>query len=148
LWNKAWDGIGMVASVSVTASSVHPDGPGTSAALPGLSGVLRNLTAYYERNGISARISQRYRSAFRGEINGLHNARQFEEIMADRQVDMQLGYEFNTGSMKGLSVLLQVNNLTNSPYATRQGNGFGEVIAPATYNSYGRQVLFGVNYKL
>ena len=50
--------------------------------------------------------------------------------------------------MKGLSLLLQVNNLTNSPYATRQGNGFGEIVAPAIYNSYGRQVLFGVNYKL
>ncbi len=148
LWNKAWDGFGVVASLSVTASTVHPDGPGTSASLPGLSGVLRNLTAYYEKDGISARISQRYRSAFRGEITGLHNARSFEEIMADRQIDMQLGYEFATGSMKGLSLLLQVNNLTNSPYATRQGNGFGEIVAPAIYNSYGRQVLFGVNYKL
>jgi hypothetical protein len=44
-------------------------------------------------------------------------------------------------------VLLQINNLTNSPYATRQGNGFGTTVAPLEYNTYGRQTLLGVNYK-
>ena len=148
LWHPALDGFGVVVNLSVTASNVHPDGPGTSAKLPGLSGVTHNLTAYYEKNGWSARISQRYRSAFRGEVYGLHNARSFEEIMAERIVDLQLGYAFETGPAKGLSLLLQVNNANNSPYVTRQGNGFGDVIAPAVYNSYGRQILFGLNYKL
>jgi len=109
--------------------------------------VATNFTAYYEKSGWQFRISQRYRSAFRGEINGLHNAREFTEILADRQTDAQLGYEFNTGQLKGLSVLLQINNLTNSPYATRQGNGLGTAIAPLEYNTYGRQTLLGVNYK-
>ena len=48
----------------------------------------------------------------------------------------------------GLSILLQVNNLTNSPYVTRQGNGFGDVLAVERYDTYGRQVLLGVSYKL
>lgn len=148
MWVKALDGFGVVGSVSYTESSVHPDGPGTTAKLPGLSGMVSNLSAYYEQSGFSARVSQRYRSAFRGEVNGLHNARQFTDVLADKQVDAQLGYEFEGGSLKGLSILFQVNNLTNSPYATKQGNGFGDVIAPQEYNTYGRQYLIGVNYKL
>jgi iron complex outermembrane receptor protein len=148
LLHNSLEGFGVVGSVSYTDSSVHPDGPGTSAKLPGLSGMVSNLSAYYEQSGFSARVSQRYRSAFRGEINGLHNARQFTDILADKQIDAQLGYEFESGSLKGLSILLQVNNLTNSPYATKQGNGFGDVVAPQEYNTYGRQYLVGVNYKL
>ncbi|MDP1899253.1 MAG: TonB-dependent receptor [Rubrivivax sp.] len=148
LFSKSLDGIGLIASASVNESNLQPSGPGAPEKLPGLSRVVTSLTAYYEVNGFSARISHRYRSAFRGEITGLHNARSFDEILADRQVELQLGYEFQSGSLKGLGVLFQVNNLTDSPYATRQGNGFGDVIAPLEYNKYGRQYLFGVNYKL
>ena len=149
LWVKALDGFGVTASVSHTLTNILPNGPGTTQALPGLSGIVAGLTAYYERDGFSARISNRYRSAFRGEVTIVHNARDFVEVLADKQTDIQLGYEFNTGAMKGLSVLLQVNNVTNSPYATRQGSGLtADVIAPAEYNKYGRQTLLGINYKL
>ena len=147
-WVPALSGFGVSASATYTESNVHPNGPGTSEKLPGLSGVTANLTAYYEKNGFSTRISERYRSAFRGEINGLHNAREFTEILADRQVDAQVSYEFQQGAYKGLSLLLQINNLTDSPYATRLGNGLGDSIAPAEYNKFGRQVLFGIGYKM
>ena len=112
LWSKAMDGVGLIASASFTDSSVSPNGPGTTQKLPGLSGTVASLTAYYERGGFSSRISQRYRSAFRGEVTGVHNARTFTEIQADRQTDLQLSYAFETGAFKGLSILLQVNNLT------------------------------------
>ena len=147
LWNAALDGFGVTGSISVVASNVAPNGPGTSQKLPGLSGTSSNLTGYYEKNGFQVRVSQRYRSAFRGEINGLHNAREFSNIEAERQVDAQIGYEFQTGSLKGLSVLLQANNLTNAPYVTTQGNGFGDVVAVERYDTYGRQLLLGVTYK-
>ena len=154
LIDKAYDGFGVVASISVTASNVHPNGPGTSEKLNGLSGVVRSLSAYYEKNGYSARISQRYRSAFRGEVTGLYNARSFEEILADRQVDLQLGYEFATGSMKGLSLLLQVNNLTNQDAIQRRSPevvgsaGSSTGLLPWKYDNYGRVLLLGVSYKL
>ena len=47
---------------------------------------------------------------------------------------------------------MQVNNLTNSPYRTRLGvDGSGVKTAdgnflPETYETYGRQFLFGVSY--
>ena len=148
LVSKSLDGFGLVASGSYTESSIRPDGPGTTIKLPGLSGVVASLAAYYEKDGFQVRISERYRSEFRGEVTGLYNARQFTDILADRQVDAQVAYEFRTGGLKGFSVLLQVNNLLDSPYATKQGNGFGDVVAPLEYNKYGRQVLLGVSYKL
>ena len=136
----------MQASASYTESNLRPEGPNDPRKLPGLSGTVAGLTVYYEKDGFSARVGQRYRSAFRGEINGLHYARSFTEINAERQTDLQLGYEFNGGRLKGLSVLLQVNNLTNTPYATV--NGTGGVIAAEAYEKYGRQYLLGLNYKL
>jgi len=148
LLSKKLDGVGVIANASFTDSSVSPNGPGTTQKLPGLSGTVASLTLYYEAGGFSSRISQRYRSAFRGEVTGVHNARTFTEIQADQQTDLQLSYAFGSGALKGLSVLLQVNNLTNSPYATRQGNGFGDVVAPEEYNRYGRQTLLGVSYKM
>jgi iron complex outermembrane receptor protein len=140
------DGFGVQASASLTRSNIHPDGPDSPTTLPGLSGTVAGLTFYYEKAGFSARVSERYRSAFRGEINGLGNRRGYSEINADKQTDLQIGYEFNEGSFKGMSVLLQVNNVTDSPYTTTSGKVNG-VRAPEAYNKYGRQYLLGVNYK-
>ncbi|OON62778.1 TonB-dependent receptor [Massilia sp. KIM] len=148
LWERL-DGFGVQASASGTESSIHPNGPNTKEKLPGLSGVVANLTMFYEKNGLSARVAQRYRSAFRGEVTGLFAQRAFSEILAEKQVDLQLGYEFQDGPYKNLSFLLQVNNLGNEPYETRQGSPFASgANAPERYTTYGRQVLFGVNYKL
>lgn len=141
------DGFGVQASASYTESNLHPEGPDQPTKLPGLSGTVAGLTLYYEKAGFSARVGQRYRSAFRGEVAGLHNARSFTQINADKQTDLQFGYEFNGGDLKGLSVLFQVNNVTNSPYTTTNGTSNG-VMAPEEYNKYGRQFLVGLNYKL
>jgi iron complex outermembrane recepter protein len=148
LWNRL-DGFGVQASASGTDSSIHPNGPGTKEKLPGLSGVVANLTAFYEKNGFSARISERYRSAFRGEVTGLFAQRAFSEILAEKQVDVQVGYEFQDGPYKNLSFLVQANNLNNQPYQTKQGSPFASgAYAPERYTTYGRTILFGVNYKL
>ena len=50
---------------------LHQSGADT---LPGLSRDVGNLTLYYEKNGFSARIAERYRSSFRGEITTLFRA--------------------------------------------------------------------------
>jgi iron complex outermembrane receptor protein len=148
LWS-ALDGFGALASVSATESSIHPNGPGTKEKLPGLSGVVSNVTAYYEKNGFSARVSRRYRSAYRGEVTGLFAQRAFSEILAENQVDFQLGYNFEQGPLKGAALLLQVNNVKNAPYQTMQGDAFtGGSYAPERYTTYGRQVLIGLNYKM
>ena len=63
--------------------------------------------------------------------------------MGENVIDFQVGYTFNEGSMKGLGLLLQVNNLTNSAYETYTGNRNQQL----EYQKYGRTLLMGANYK-
>ncbi len=150
LVSKYLDGFGVLASVSNTQSTIKPNGPeGATASLPGLSGLVSNVTVFFEKYGFSTRISERQRSAFRAEALGPHGDRVSTEIMKDSVVDFQMGYAFEAGSLKGLSVLLQVNNLKDTPYKERYVGGVnGNMDALMTQNNYGRQVLFGINYKM
>jgi iron complex outermembrane receptor protein len=147
------DGFGAQFNASYTESNINPNtGVSSNPALnklPGLSRDVANLTLYYEKNGFSARIAERYRSSFRGEVYNLFFSRSFTTVLADRQTDLQLSYDFSAGSsLKGLSILFQVNNLTNSPYRTVQDSEFaGGPSQPLEYNEYGRQFMLGASYK-
>lgn len=148
LINESLSGLGVVGSYSWTDSTIAPDGPGTETMLPGLSEKVSNITVYYERDGFSFRVSQRYRSDFRGEVPQLFATRGFTEIQADEQVDAQIGYQFEEGALEGLTLLFQVNNLTNSPYTTKLGTSLESgAQLPEFYEEYGSQYLFGMNYK-
>lgn len=139
------DGFGVLGSYSDTRSGVRPLGPGTSQPLPGLSRYVSNITAYYEKHGFSTRISQRSRSSFIGEIQGFGADRETRYINGEKLVDFQAGYAFG-GDFKGLSVILQVNNLTNEPYREYYSDA-GRSDRPRSYNEYGRTYLLGANYK-
>jgi iron complex outermembrane recepter protein len=146
LFTSMLDGFGITASGSDTHSGIKRNGPtGNAAPLAGLSGRVTNLTLYYEKSGFSARVSERQRSPFTAETTGLFGARTYETTLSDNVVDYQVGYSFETGPLKGLGILLQVNNATDAGYQTFSVNG---VARPARYNTYGRQMLFGLSYKL
>lgn len=150
------DGFGLLFNASYTETSIDPDPLDDSRqrrGLPGLSKVVGNLTAYYEKNGFSARVSQRYRSEFQGEVTTLFAQRSYTQVLADRQTDLQLGYAFDDDSrLSGWSVIFQVNNVTDSPYRTVQRSDFGGggdfYTTPLEYNEYGRQYLLGLNFKM
>lgn len=161
------DGFGVVGSYSYTKSNLHPVAAVFNAAgvqtnlttvqatrIPGLSGTVYTLTGYFEKDGFQARASYRYRSAFKGEVTQLFAVRGVTEILADKDVAAQVGYTFQeSSSLAGLGILFQVNNLTNSAYRTRIGtDGGGTKTAdgsflPQDYEKYGRQFLFGINYR-
>lgn len=137
------EGFGMQASVSQTSSEIKPDG-NAATPLPGLSETVANVTVYYEANGFQARVSNRYRSDFLGEVAGFGNGRTLRSVAAENVVDAQIGYEFQSGPLDGASVLFQVNNLTDEPFQTFQNGDERQVI---DYQSYGRTFLIGLNYR-
>lgn len=155
------DGFGFQGSFSRTLSNLRPVSSDfadpdqvRATRIAGLSGRVYNLTAYYEKFGFQARASYRYRSAFKGEVVQLFAVRGVTEILADKQLDAQIGYSFPDGSrLENLSILLQVNNVTDSPYRTRLGTDGGGprtedgAFLPETYETYGRQILFGASYR-
>lgn len=151
--HPALEGFGLQANGSYTESSIDPDPNDNSAGtdtIPGLSKVVANATVYYEKHGFSARLSQRYRDSYRGEYSSLFGQRQYRFTMPERTVDLQFGYDFSQSSkLSGLSVLLQVNNLTNEPFRTEVSEATGTgLFLPEEYTEYGRQYMLGFRYSL
>ena len=155
------DGFGIVLSMSKLNSSIRDQQVdqnsnnvvvNSSTPINGLSGRSNSVTVYYEAHGFSARISQRYRSAFTATTRDIFFRPTTRSQGADKVVDMQLGYAFDdAGPYKGLSVLLQVNNLTDTG-TTNFKSPSGQVpdptqLVPNFSYQFGRQTLLGVNYK-
>jgi iron complex outermembrane receptor protein len=145
LFTPVLDGFGFTANYSDTSSSIKrlgPDGPNEPIA--GLSKQVRNFSVYYEDHGFQARVSQRSRSDFLGEIQGFGADRALVYIDGESILDLQTGYTFNEDSaLHGMTILLQINNVTNEPY--RQF--FNDSGLTQRSEKYGRQYLLGVTYK-
>lgn len=143
LWEPL-DGFGVFASASFTESTIQPNPGNRAQQIPGLSKWVTNVTAYYEKDGFSARISQRYRTGFIGEVRAFGNGLDGTDVKEESVVDGQIGYEFKSGQLKGLSVLGQVYNLTDEPFVTFYNGDERQV---RDYQVYGRTFLVGVSYK-
>jgi iron complex outermembrane receptor protein len=155
LISPAIDGFGIQANFSLTNSTLPVSAvstiPGSPSTLPGLSRKVANLELYYEKYGWSARIAERYRSSFTGEAVSLFDQLGYTKVLADKQTDFQAGYDFPEGRWHGLSVLLQIYNLTNSANKTQQISNLPnnvQVARPLDYVTWGRTVMFGLNYRL
>ena len=142
LWSPL-EGLGIQANYSDTDSNIKPFGPGTSEPLPGLSKYVSNATVYFERWGWAARVSQRHRSKFLGEFQGFGGDRERKNIGSETVTDVSLSYAFG-GTLEGLSILAQVNNLENEPF-TKLAPGFEDRVDE--YQEYGRTYLLGLNYR-
>ncbi|MBL0090617.1 MAG: TonB-dependent receptor [Ideonella sp.] len=150
LVNPMLDGFGVVASASKLRSSIVEKDNG-NVPLNGMSGLSNSVTVYYEKHGISARLSQRYRSAFTATTRDIFLNATTRQQAADKVADMQLGYAIEDGPYKGLSFLLQVNNLFDKSTVNYKSVGPNAPDATALYPNYtytfGRQTLLGMNYK-
>lgn len=137
-------GFGLIFSASFNESDIEPNGPGTGSSLPGLSEEVANLTLYYERYGFQARASARYRSEFLGEVSGFGNGRDHTFVEAETIIDAQIGYEFSGGPLRGLSILLQGQNLTDQEFVTFYN---GDPRQVRDFQQYGATYMLGLNYK-
>ncbi len=137
------DGFGIVLNASATDSSIEPPNtPGN--ALPGLSETVINTTLYYERSGFEARVSNRYRSDFLGEVTGFGAGRELRFVNGESLLDAQLGYRFGEGPLDGFSVQLQAYNITDEPFS---GYIDGDERRVKDYQSYGATYLLGISYR-
>ncbi|MCL1065532.1 TonB-dependent receptor [Shewanella olleyana] len=147
LFADVLNGFGTVMSGSYNESEVKETSDSESTTLPGLSEKTFNATVYYENSGFEARVSSRYRSDFLGEVTAISLTRQNVNVKAETVVDAQIGYDFSESgidALYGLSVLLQVNNLTNEPFTSYTGDDARHV---RDYQNYGRNYMLGANYK-
>ncbi|OOW77176.1 TonB-dependent receptor [Xanthomonas campestris pv. vitiswoodrowii] len=145
------EGFGIQASATFNDSDVKIRDPESASSvgdgeisLPGLSKRVYNLTAYYEHKGFEARVSQRRRSDFIGEIGNFNGNRTLRYVVGENITDAQISYNFSeASSLSGLTLLLQASNLSNSPYRT-----YAETKdRPLEYIEWGRTIALGVNYK-
>lgn len=134
------DGFGLIVSGAFNNSSVNPGGTG-EVSVPGLSKKVINSTIYYEKHGFSARISNRYRGDFVGEVPDYTNSLQTRNVRAESILDAQLGYTFEDGLAKGLSLNLSASNITNEPFFMYKGDNV------VREEKYGATYMFGISYK-
>ncbi|MBI2262568.1 MAG: TonB-dependent receptor [Caulobacterales bacterium] len=144
IFHPVLEGFGVIFSASATDSEIQPDPTQDPTPLPGLSETVVNGTVYYENHGFQARVSSRYRSDFLGEVAGFGNGRTLRSVAAENVIDAQIGYEFQSGPLEGLSILAQANNLTDEPFKTFEN---GDERRTIDYQSYGRTFSVGINYR-
>ena len=145
------DGFGLMANMSSTSSSVSLPTSSFSTQeigkdkipLPGLSKNVNNLRFYYEKNGFQVAVAGRQRSDFLGEISDFQDNRQLTFIKGETVIDWQLGYEFQQGPAKGLSLQLQMNNASNAQFM-RYSNTPDNIVEKV---KYGKIYLMGATYK-
>jgi len=151
------DGFGVTVSHSYSKSSIQlptsgfvspENGPVfkdqvSSIGLPGLSKNVTSARLYYEAHGFQASYAAYKRSDFIGQILDYRSDSQFTFIKGETIVDAQVGYEFQGGWLKGLSVLLQGHNLSNAAFQEYTNNP--DVITNKV--KYGKTYRLGVNYK-
>ena len=139
------DGFGVTGSVSYTDSNVQPRPGAPSEDLPGYSRWVANATAYYENSGFSIRGSVRHRSSFLGELRGFGGGNERRRALAETVIDGQIGYEFQSGALEGLTILGQVTNITDEPFVTHDPADERAII---DHHRFGRRYMLGVSFRM
>lgn len=152
---KPLSGFGMQASYSNTSSAIDLSTAGfnldgvdaakkSTIELPGLSKRVSNLVVYYEKDGFGARVAQRSRSDFVGEVTNFAGDRQLTYIKGESIVDLQLSYNLKLAGRQNLSILFQGINMTNAKFE-RYREEPSNVIESV---KYGKTFLIGLSYKM
>jgi iron complex outermembrane receptor protein len=138
------DGFGLIVSGAWNRSAVNPTG-NRNEPVPGLSSKVINSTLYFEKGGFSARVSNRFRGSFVGEVPLFDSSLSKQTVKSESLVDAQVGYTFQEGAFKNLSLNLSGTNLTDAPFSLYQvgANPFDLV----KYEKYGSVYAVTATYK-
>ncbi|MEO8062272.1 MAG: TonB-dependent receptor [Pseudomonadota bacterium] len=142
LISQSLDGFGFIVSAAKNTSSITVNGQ--EIDVPGLSTKILNSTLYYEKYGFSARISNRYRDQFLGEVPLFDATLSYNTVAAESLLDAQVGYAIQQGPMKGLSVSLSGTNLTDEPFVL--SNAGDTEYNMIKYQKYGATYALTLSY--
>lgn len=127
-------GFGLQANLTLNDSkATTPDGRTTD--LPGSSPLIYNVSAYYERYGLSARVSYQWQKAYLDSIGS-------GDILGDTywanvsRLDASLRYAIS----ENVQLYVDANNLTNEPGIRYQGDFQHQI----EHETFGRRYLAGV----
>jgi iron complex outermembrane receptor protein len=142
LFAEPLDGFGVILSGTKNSSSLIINGDQTP--IPGLSTKIFNSTIYYEKYGFSARVSNRYRDDFVGEVPQFDATLILQNVSSESLLDAQIGYEIQEGSLKGLSFAVSGTNLTDEPFVL--SNVGTDPYNFVKYENYGAVYAVAVSY--
>ena len=143
LLTPALDGFGIFLSGAKNDSEILINDVHT--AVPGLSEEVFNTTLYFEKWGFSARVSNRYRGDFIGEVPAFDSSLTLNNVKAESLLDAQVGYEFREGALNGLGLSLTGTNLTDEPFVlSNVGDPPYDLVK---YQKYGPVYSFAVTYR-
>lgn len=117
-------GLGVSANYTYTWSQTVVPGLSGTSALPGQSAHVANAALFYEKYGFSARLALNLQSDFIYEISSYRNRDGQLSAGNSTHVDDHVQLDCSLGKKLGshVSVLLQLNNLTNEPHRVYQGD--------------------------
>ncbi|MCK8108153.1 TonB-dependent receptor [Pseudoalteromonas sp. 2CM41L] len=135
-----FNGLGANASYSYTESEIESitslGGDTLAQSLPGLSNNVLNATVFYALDDFETRLNVRYRDEFVSEQVAINE--QVVNFDTETVIDFQTSYRFSDS----LTMLLQVNNLTDEPTQSY----FGSEQRTGTTQYFGRQFYLGFTY--
>lgn len=130
-----------LAGFGVNASYTYSDNELTnelgSTDIPGYSDTVWSGDLYYENHGWRSRVSARNRSGFLSEIQNFDGSLSGAQAQEETIVDLQIGYEWEEGSLEGVGVNFEVFNLTNEPFVTENVTTNSGVVFPSRHELYG-----------
>ena len=141
--SESLDGFGT--SLSYTYADAEVANPrGGSIDIPGYSENIWSAEAFYDKNGLQAKVSARYRSGFLSEVQNFDGSLSGAQALSETIIDAQIGYTFEDREdfLNGWGIQFEVFNLTNEPFVTENdlfdasGNEVGTF--PSRHELYGR----------
>ena len=134
------DGFSIIGQYAYNESSIKFSN-GQAITLPGLSKGVAQAQIFFEKWGFNARASLTHRTAYLGDYELFNAQVEANLTKAQTTLDAQIGYDFHSGALNGLSVYIQGHNLTNSESLSYVNNNPNEI---NIRDQYGASYLAGV----
>ncbi|MDG2520567.1 TonB-dependent receptor [Caulobacter segnis] len=131
-----WDGFGFQGNLSLLSGDFKsPDG--RTVDFPGVSDTIANASIFYEKHGLSARLSYQWRSKWIDTLT----FEGFGDQMRDgyENLDLSVRYAINDN----VSIYFDANNLTDETYVAYEGDRRH----PTEVEQVGRRYLAGVRFR-